>query len=41
LKAPEEMNQVAREGSRFVRENCSCDKVVSALDGTLEDVIRN
>lgn len=41
LKAPEEMNQVAREGSRFVRENCSCDKVVSELDRTLEDVIRN
>jgi glycosyltransferase involved in cell wall biosynthesis len=41
LKAPEEMNQVAREGSRFVRENCSRDKVVSELDRTLEGMIRN
>ena len=41
LKTPDEMNQVAREGSRFVRENCSCDKVVSKLEGTLEGVIKN
>jgi len=41
LKAPEEMNQVASDASKFVRENCSCDRVVSELDRALEGVVRN
>jgi glycosyltransferase involved in cell wall biosynthesis len=39
LKKPEEMDEVAMEGSKFVRENCSCDRVVSELKTTLESVV--
>lgn len=40
LRMPEEMNQVAEEGSRFVHENCSFDKVAAQLQETWEDVTR-
>jgi glycosyltransferase involved in cell wall biosynthesis len=39
LRTPEEMNQVAQEGSRFVRENCSYAKVAETLQGTWERAI--
>jgi len=39
LRRPEEMDEVAVEGSRFVRENCSFDRVVSELKATLESVM--
>ncbi len=38
LKRSEDMDEVAAEGSRFVRENCSCETVVSELGKTLESV---
>jgi len=40
LKTPEEMNQVAEKGSRFVRENCSCAKVAERLQRTWESTIK-
>jgi glycosyltransferase involved in cell wall biosynthesis len=39
LRRPEEMDEVAVEGSRFVRENCSFDRVVSELKTTSESVM--
>jgi len=39
LRRSEYMDEVALEGSRFVRENCSCDRVVSELGKTLESVV--
>jgi glycosyltransferase involved in cell wall biosynthesis len=39
LRTPEEMDQVAQEGSRFVRENCSYAKVAETLQGTWERAI--
>jgi phosphatidylinositol alpha-1,6-mannosyltransferase len=38
LKNQDETDEVAKEGSRFVRENCSCDKVALKLEKTLESV---
>jgi hypothetical protein len=40
LKSPEEMDEVAVEGSSFVRENCSCDKIACKLEKTLESAIK-
>jgi glycosyltransferase involved in cell wall biosynthesis len=39
LRRSEDMNDVALEGSRFVRENCSCNRVVTELGKTLESVM--
>jgi hypothetical protein len=39
LRRSEYMDEVALEGSRFVRENCCCDRVVSELGKTLESVV--
>lgn len=39
LKNQDETNEVAMEGSRFVRENCSYEKVASKLEKTLESVL--
>ena len=39
LKAPEKMVDVARCGSRFVRENCSSLRVASQLGKTIESVV--
>ncbi len=41
LRRAEDIDKVAAEGSRFVRENCSCEKVVSELGKTLEGVMCN
>jgi glycosyltransferase involved in cell wall biosynthesis len=38
LRRSEDMDGFAVEGSRFVRENCSCEMVVSKLGETLESV---
>jgi glycosyltransferase involved in cell wall biosynthesis len=38
LRRSEDMDEVALEGSRFVRENCSSETVVSKLGETLESV---
>jgi glycosyltransferase involved in cell wall biosynthesis len=40
LKAPEEMDQVAEKGSKFVHENCSYGKVAAELQETWESSIR-
>jgi glycosyltransferase involved in cell wall biosynthesis len=40
LKTPEEMDQFAAEGSKFVRENCSYDKVGTKLQKTWESALR-
>jgi glycosyltransferase involved in cell wall biosynthesis len=40
LEAPEDMDQVAEEGSRFVHENCTCEKVAAELQETWESAIR-
>lgn len=39
LRSPEEMDEVAVEGSSFVRENCSYDKIACQLEKTLESVV--
>jgi glycosyltransferase involved in cell wall biosynthesis len=39
LRRSEYMDEVALEGSRFVRGNCSCERVVSELGKTLESVV--
>lgn len=39
LKNHDRMNEVAMKGSRFVRENCSCDRADSELEKTLENVV--
>jgi hypothetical protein len=39
LKRSETMDEVAVEGSRFVRENCSRERVISELGKTLESVV--
>ncbi|HUW48909.1 MAG TPA: glycosyltransferase [Patescibacteria group bacterium] len=41
LRAPEDTEQIAVEGSRFVRENCSRSRVMSELDEMLESVMCN
>lgn len=40
LKTPEDMNQVAEEGSRFVHENCAHAKLAAKLQETWEEVTR-
>lgn len=39
LKRAEDIDEVAAQGSRFVRENCSFERVVSELGRTLEGVM--
>lgn len=39
LKTPEEIDEVALEGSKFVRENCSCSRIVSELDKVVGSVM--
>ena len=39
LKRSETMDEVAVEGSRFVRENCTFEKIISELGKTLESVV--
>jgi hypothetical protein len=41
LSAPEDTEQIAVEGSRFVRKNCSRSRVMSDLDEVLESVLCN
>jgi glycosyltransferase involved in cell wall biosynthesis len=40
LKTPENMEQIAREGSRFVHQNCSCARVAGELQATWEGASR-
>jgi glycosyltransferase involved in cell wall biosynthesis len=40
LETPEEMDQFAAEGSKFVQENCSYDKVGTELQKTWESALR-
>jgi glycosyltransferase involved in cell wall biosynthesis len=39
LKTPDEINEVTVEGSKFVRENCSCSRIVSELDKVVGSVM--
>jgi glycosyltransferase involved in cell wall biosynthesis len=39
LRRSEDMDDIAGEGSRFVRENCSCERVVSELGRVSESVL--
>jgi glycosyltransferase involved in cell wall biosynthesis len=39
LRRSEDTHEIAAEGSRFVRKNCSCENVVSELGKTLESVM--
>ena len=41
LRAPENMDEIAIQGSRFVTENCSCTRVASQLEKMLESVMNN
>jgi glycosyltransferase involved in cell wall biosynthesis len=41
LRRAEDFDEVSAEGSRFVRENCSCERVVSELGKALEGVMYN
>jgi glycosyltransferase involved in cell wall biosynthesis len=40
LKNPEDMEQVAQEGSKFVHQNCGCTKVAHELQKTWEGALR-
>ena len=41
LRTPVDTEQIAVEGSRFVRENCSRSRIMSELDKVLESVMCN
>lgn len=40
LKTPEQMDQLAAEGSKFVHENCTYDKIGTKLQKTWESALR-